>query len=198
MGAAKKRARSTGTAGDGFTAEEKATMAERAAEATASRTKRGKKDPEAEVLAKIAEMPDADRAIAEALHATVCEHAPDLVPRTWYGMPAYARDGSVVCFLQVASKFKTRYCTLGFSDTATLDDGEMWETAFAHRLDPCGAKARGGVARTGQPLTVSQRRVALTGPDGRRLRPGYAPRRSIATLMSETSVATTRASRRAG
>ncbi len=81
--------------------------------------------------AKIAEMDEADRAIAEGLHALILQTAPDLVPRTWYGMPAYARDGKVLCFFQASQKFNTRYCTLGFSDEAALDDGRMWPTAFA-------------------------------------------------------------------
>jgi len=88
-------------------------------------------DGEADVLAKIAEMPAADRAMAERLHALITATVPALVPRTYYGMPAYARDGNVVCFFKNASKFKTRYATLGFSDKAKLDDGEMWPTEFA-------------------------------------------------------------------
>ena len=83
------------------------------------------------MLAAIAELPEADRAMAERLHAIVKANAPDLAPRTWYGMPAYARDGKVVCFFQSAEKFKTRYATLGFSDKANLDDGALWPTAFA-------------------------------------------------------------------
>jgi len=117
----------------GFSAEEKAAMKERAAElkAEASR-KRGKKaDGEADLLAKIAEMPEADRALATRIHAIVKEVAPSLSPKTWYGMPAYARDGKVVCFFQGAAKFKTRYATLGFTDSANLDEGDMWETSFA-------------------------------------------------------------------
>ena len=88
-------------------------------------------DGEADVLAKIAEMPAPDRALAERLHSLIKAEAPSLAPRTWYGMPAYARDGSVVCFFQSAQKFKTRYATLGFSDKASLDEGSMWPTAFA-------------------------------------------------------------------
>ena len=88
-------------------------------------------DGEREVLAKIAEMQGSDRAMAERLHALIKASAPDLSPRTWYGMPAYAKDGSVVCFFQSAQKFKTRYATLGFSDRSNLDDGTMWPTAFA-------------------------------------------------------------------
>jgi uncharacterized protein YdhG (YjbR/CyaY superfamily) len=112
----------------GFTAEEKAAMKERAQEAKASRLKA---DGEADVLAKIAEMADADRTIAERLHALVKATAPALAPKTWYGMPAYALDGKIVCFFQPSQKFKTRYCTLGFNDAAKLDDGNMWPTAYA-------------------------------------------------------------------
>ena len=110
-----------------FTAEERAAMRERAKEAKRA----GKKDGESDVLAKIAEMPEADRVMAERIHAVVEEAAPDLAPKTWYGMPAYAKDGKVVCFFQSAQKFKSRYATLGFSDQATLDDGHMWPTTFA-------------------------------------------------------------------
>ena len=111
-----------------FTAEERAAMRERAKELKAER---GRADGEADVLAKIAEMPKADRVMAERLHAIVKASAPDLAPRTWYGMPAYARDGKVVCFFQSAQKFKSRYATLGFSDRANLDKGDMWPTSFA-------------------------------------------------------------------
>ena len=83
------------------------------------------------MLAKIAEMPDSDRVMAERLHAIVKASAPDLAPKTWYGMPAYAKDGKVVCFFQSADKFKSRYATLGFNDSANLDEGAMWPTAFA-------------------------------------------------------------------
>ena len=110
----------------GFTAEERAAMRERAKE-----MKAGKGDGESDVLAKIAEMPKADRVMAERLHAIVKAAAPDLTPRTWYGMPAYAKDGKVVCFFQSAQKFKSRYATLGFSDRANLDKGVMWPTAYA-------------------------------------------------------------------
>jgi uncharacterized protein YdhG (YjbR/CyaY superfamily) len=118
-----KRTRET----DGFTADERAAMKERARE-----VRRGSKaDGESDVLAKIAELPDPDRAMAERLHALVKEHAPDLTPRTWYGMPAYAKDGEVVCHFQSAAKFKSRYATLGFSDRASLDDGALWPVAYA-------------------------------------------------------------------
>ena len=93
--------------------------------------KKGKADGEGDVLAKIAEMPEPDRVMAERLHAIVKASAPALSPRTWYGMPAYAKDGKVVCFFQSAQKFKSRYATLGFSDRANLDAGEMWPTSFA-------------------------------------------------------------------
>lgn len=114
----------------GFTADEKAAMQERARE-TKKASRATHADGEGDVLEKIAEMPDADRALAERLHALVRREAPGLTPRTWYGMPAYARGGKVVCFFQAAQKFKARYATLGFSDEATLDDGAMWPTAFA-------------------------------------------------------------------
>ena len=112
----------------GFSAEEKAAMKERAKELKAAKSRAA---GEADVLAKIAEMPEADRVLAERIHALVAEHAPQLQPRTWYGMPAYALDGKVVCFFQDAAKFKYRYATLGFQDTAHLDDGDMWATTFA-------------------------------------------------------------------
>ena len=111
-----------------FTAEEKAAMRERARELKAQA---GKADAEREVLAKIAEMQDSDRVMAERLHALITASAPDLSPRTWYGMPAYAKDGNVICFFQSAEKFKARYATFGFSDKANLDEGAMWPTAFA-------------------------------------------------------------------
>jgi uncharacterized protein YdhG (YjbR/CyaY superfamily) len=120
--------RTTGKPSKGFTAEEKAAMRERARELKASASKA---DAERDVLAKIAEMPEPDRAMAERLHALIKESAPALSPRTWYGMPAYAKDGKVVCFFQSGEKFKTRYATLGFSDKANLDKGAMWPTAFA-------------------------------------------------------------------
>ena len=126
--------RTTGKASNGFTAEERAAMRERAqeAKATARRGPRaGKADGESDVLAKIAEMPKQDRAKAERLHTIIKASAPDLSPRTWYGMPAYAKDGKVVCHFQSAQKFKTRYATLGFSDAANLDEGAMWPVVFA-------------------------------------------------------------------
>jgi uncharacterized protein YdhG (YjbR/CyaY superfamily) len=116
----------------GFTAEEKAAMKERARELKAeARAEKDRAAGEADVLAKIAEMPKSDRAMAKRLHKIVKDNAPDLWPRTWYGMPAYARDGKVVCFFQSADKFKARYATFGFNDTANLDKGAMWPVAFA-------------------------------------------------------------------
>ncbi|WP_137988791.1 iron chaperone [Streptomyces vilmorinianum] len=119
---------------DGFTDEERSAIKERAKEVRAS-ARRGpraaKADPETEVLAKIAEMPEADRVLAERIHAIVKADAPDLSPKLWYGMPAYAKNGKVVCFFQSAQKFKTRYATLGFSDQAELDEGTMWPTSYA-------------------------------------------------------------------
>ena len=111
-----------------FTAEERAAMKERAREVKAAA---GKADGEKDVLAKIAEMPKADRVIAERLHALIKATAPGLVPRTWYGMPAYSKDGNVLCFFQSAHKFKSRYATFGFNATANLDNGDMWPTSFA-------------------------------------------------------------------
>ena len=123
----------TGESSERFTDDELAAMRERAQELKAARRGAGAKqaDGEADVLAKIAEMPEPDRALAERLHALIRASAPTLSPKTWYGMPAYARDGKVVCFFQSAQKFKSRYATLGFSDAANLDDGAMWPTAFA-------------------------------------------------------------------
>jgi uncharacterized protein YdhG (YjbR/CyaY superfamily) len=116
----------------GFTNEEQAAMKERAKELKAeARAKKSKADGESDVLAKIAEMPEPDRALAERLHAIITASAPALSPKTWYGMPAYARDGKIVCFFQSAQKFKSRYATLGFSDEANLDEGAMWPTSFA-------------------------------------------------------------------
>jgi len=126
--------RTTGKASKGFTDEERAAMRERAQElkAAARRGPRtGKADGESDVLAKIAEMPAPDRAIAKRLHAIIKASGPAVSPRTWYGMPAYAKDGKVVCFFQSGQKFKTRYATLGFSDQAHLDEGTLWPTAFA-------------------------------------------------------------------
>ncbi len=120
----------------GFTDEERAAMKERAKELKTEehrrpRAKKDKTDGESDVLAKIAEMPEPDRAMAKRLHTIIKASAPDLSPKTWYGMPAYAKDGKVVCFFQSADKFKSRYATLGFNDEANLDEGAMWPTSFA-------------------------------------------------------------------
>jgi len=112
----------------GFSAEERAAMRERARELKAASSKA---DGERDLLAKIAEMPESDRVMAERLHALITATAPDLAPKTWYGMPAYARDGKVVCFFKAASKFDSRYATFGFEEDAHLDDGAMWPTSFA-------------------------------------------------------------------
>ena len=124
----------TGKESTGFTDEERAAMRERAREteaATRRGSRSGKADGESDVLAKIAEMQEPDRVMAERLHAIVKASAPALSPKTWYGMPAYAKDGKVVCFFQSAEKFKSRYATFGFNDTANLDDGALWPVAFA-------------------------------------------------------------------
>ena len=121
-------------ASGGFTDEERAAMKERARESKADARRgprAGKEDAEQAVLAKIAEMPGSDRALGERLHAIIKASAPVLSPKLWYGMPAYAKDGKVVCFFQSAQKFNTRYATLGFSDVAKLDEGAMWPTAYA-------------------------------------------------------------------
>jgi uncharacterized protein YdhG (YjbR/CyaY superfamily) len=126
---ARKSARSTAATSrksKGFSAEERAAMKERAQELKAD-----KADGESALLAKVAEMQGTDRAMARRLHAIIKASAPTLSPRTWYGMPAYAKDGKVVCFFQGAQKFKTRYATFGFSDAANLDEGAMWPTSFA-------------------------------------------------------------------
>ena len=124
----------TGKTYEGFTAEERAAMKDRAQELKATgrrRSRAAKADEESDVLAKIAEMLPPDRALAERLHAIIKASAPDLSPRLWYGMPAYAKDGKMICFFQTAQKFKTRYATLGFSDKANLDEGAMWPTSYA-------------------------------------------------------------------
>jgi uncharacterized protein YdhG (YjbR/CyaY superfamily) len=142
-----KSTTATGTKFEGFTDEERGAMKDRAQElkAAARRGPRaGKADGESEVLAKIAEMPGPDRALAERIHAIVKASAPALSPRTWYGMPAYAKDGKVVCFFQSGQKFKTRYATFGFNDAANLDDGAMWPTAFALTELTAAAEARIG------------------------------------------------------
>ena len=127
-----KSTTATGKASKGFTDEERAAMRERAQELKAS-ARGGKADDESAVLEKIAAMPEPDRTMGERLHAIIKGSAPGLSPKLWYGMPAYAKDGNVVCFFQNAQKFKTRYSTLGFSDKAALDEGQMWPTSFALR-----------------------------------------------------------------
>jgi uncharacterized protein YdhG (YjbR/CyaY superfamily) len=135
MNDTRKSARSTSATGPkskGFTDEEKGAMKERAKELKAeARASKDKAEGERDLLAKIAEMTDADRRLAEKIHAIVSANAPNLSPKTWYGQPAYAKDGKVVCFFQSAQKFNTRYATLGFSEDANLDDGTMWPTSFA-------------------------------------------------------------------
>jgi uncharacterized protein YdhG (YjbR/CyaY superfamily) len=131
----------------GFTDEERAAMKERAQELKAE-ARRGpradKADGESDVLAKIAAMPEPDRAMAERLHAIIKASAPALSPKTWYGMPAYAKDGKVVCFFQSAHKFKSRYATFGFNDKANLDEGGMWPTSFALKELTAAEEARIG------------------------------------------------------
>jgi uncharacterized protein YdhG (YjbR/CyaY superfamily) len=139
--ATQKSAKSTtGKASMGLTAEERAALRETIAERRAAG---GKAEGESAVLAKIAEMPASDRAIAKRIHAIIKASAPTLAPKTWYSMPAYAnKDGKVVCFFQSAAKFKSRYATLGFSDTANLDEGNMWPVAFALKELTAAEEAR--------------------------------------------------------
>ena len=133
--ATRRSAKSTtakGKTSRGFTAEERAAMKERARELKAeARANKNKAEGERDVLAKIAEMPEPDRAMATRLHEIIRASAPALSPKTWYGMPAYAKDGKVVCFFQSAEKFNSRYATFGFNDEANLDEGAMWPTSFA-------------------------------------------------------------------
>jgi uncharacterized protein YdhG (YjbR/CyaY superfamily) len=129
--------RAKGKASTMFTEQERAAMRERIQE-----LKAGEADGESNVLAKIAQMSERDRAMAERLHAIIKASAPALSPRTWYGMPAYAKDGNVICFFQSAQKFKTRYATLGFSDKANLDEGAMWPTSFALKELSTAVEAR--------------------------------------------------------
>jgi uncharacterized protein YdhG (YjbR/CyaY superfamily) len=136
MSAKKKSGKSMkdtkGKAAEGFTKEEQAAMKERAKELKAeARAKKNRAEGERDLLEKVKEMDGMDRAMAERLHAIMKANAPSLMPKTWYGMPAYAKDGKVVCFFQSASKFKARYATFGFQDTANLDDGPMWPTSYA-------------------------------------------------------------------
>jgi uncharacterized protein YdhG (YjbR/CyaY superfamily) len=143
-----KSAQSTTASGKkskGFTDEEKATMKERARELKAeARANKDKADGESAVLAAIAALPEPERAMAKRLHALITASAPTLAPKTWYGMPAYAKDGKVVCFFQSAQKFNTRYATLGFNDPANLDDGGMWPVAFALKALTAAEEARIG------------------------------------------------------
>jgi uncharacterized protein YdhG (YjbR/CyaY superfamily) len=128
----KKPAASTSKKTSGFTAEERAAMKERAKELKAeARSNKNRAEGESEVLMKIAEMPEPERAMARRLHEIITTNAPILSPRLWYGMPAYAKDGKVLCFFQSAHKFSTRYATLGFSDLANLDEGALWPTTYA-------------------------------------------------------------------
>ena len=141
----RKTTQKSGTTEKGFTAAERAAMKERARELKAEeRANKSRAEGESEVLAKIAEMPGPDRAMAKRIHAIVKESAPALSPKTWYGMPAYARDGKVVCFFQSAQKFDSRYATLGFSDEAKIDDGAMWPTSFALKKLTAADEARIG------------------------------------------------------
>lgn len=139
-----KRTAAAGTASKGFTDEERAAMRDRVKEVKAAGARGSSADEESEVLAKIAAMPAPDRALGARIHSIVKASAPELTPRLWYGMPAYAKHGKVVCFFQAAQKFKTRYATFGFSDKATLDDGSMWPTAFALRELTAADEARIG------------------------------------------------------
>jgi len=139
-----KSAKST-TAIAKFTDEERAAMKERARELKAeARADKNKAEGESDVLAKIAEMPESDRAMAKRLHAIIKASAPSLSPKTWYGMPAYAKDGKVVCYFTSADKFKSRYATFGFNDTANLDEGAMWLTSFALKELTAAEEARIG------------------------------------------------------
>jgi hypothetical protein len=135
------RSTATGKASKGFTDEERAAMREHAQELKAA-GRAGKEGDEGAVLAKIATMPAPDRTMGERLHAIIRASAPGLSPKLWYGMPAYAKDGNVVCFFQGAHKFKARYATLGFSDKANLDDGHMWPVAFALKELTAAEEAR--------------------------------------------------------
>jgi uncharacterized protein YdhG (YjbR/CyaY superfamily) len=143
--ALKPAKRVLGKVSDGFTNEERAAMKERAKELKAASRRGSRADGEADVLAKIAEMPEPDRIMAERLHVIIKASAPGLSPRTWYGMPAYAKDGNIVCFFQSGQKFKTRYATLGFSDKANLDAGAMWPTPFALKELTAAEEARIGM-----------------------------------------------------
>ncbi|MEJ7803712.1 MAG: DUF1801 domain-containing protein [Candidatus Limnocylindria bacterium] len=140
-----KRTAGRDTPSEGWTDEERAAMKEHNRELkAAARRGAAKADGEADVLAKIADMPASDRAMAERIHEVIKANGPDLTPRTWYGMPAYAKDGKVVCFFQAADKFKARYATFGFNDIANLDEGAMWPTSFALKELTAADEARIG------------------------------------------------------
>ncbi|HEY8259278.1 MAG TPA: DUF1801 domain-containing protein [Gemmatimonadales bacterium] len=147
-----RRTTATTKQSEGFTDDERAAMKERAHELKMEARRRprtGQADGESDVLARIAEMPEPDRAMATRLHAIITSSAPILSPKTWYGMPAYAKDGKVVCFFQSAHKFKARYATFGFSDEAHLDDGAMWPTSFALKeLSPAEEARIGALVKT--------------------------------------------------
>ncbi len=166
-GTQKSAKRTTGKASKGFTDEERAAMKERAQElkAEARRGPRAKKaDGESDVLAKIAEMPGRDRTMAKRLHAIVQASAPDLAPRTWYGMPAYAKEGKVLCFFTPAAKFKERYATFGFNANANLDDGNMWPTSFAlKKLTAAEEKRIGALVKKAVRTEARQPRRVLGG-----------------------------------
>jgi uncharacterized protein YdhG (YjbR/CyaY superfamily) len=158
----------TGKAAKVFTDEERAAMKERAQEvkpAARRGPRAGNADGETGVLAKIAEMAGPDRALAERLHALITASAPGLAPRTWYGMPAYAKDGKIVCFFQPAQKFKTRYATFGFNDAAHLDDGAMWPIAFALRELTAAGEARIAALVKKAASAASARRTPNTAAD---------------------------------
>jgi uncharacterized protein YdhG (YjbR/CyaY superfamily) len=141
----KKTTQKSGTTAKGFTPEERAAMKDRARELKAeARANKSRADGESDVLAKIAEMHGPDRAMAKRLHAIVKASAPALSPKTWYGMPAYAKDGKVVCYFQSAQKFNSRYATFGFSDEANIDEGAMWPTSFALKELTAAGEARIG------------------------------------------------------
>ncbi len=148
---ARRRERKSGKAAGGLTAEEKAALKERVRELRAAGT-----DGERAVLARVAVMPEPDRTMARRLHAIIKAAAPDLSPRLWYGMPAYARDGKVVCFFQPAHKFKTRYATLGFTDAANLDDGAIWPVAFALKELTPAEEARVAALYMGYPRACTE------------------------------------------
>ena len=144
-----KRATGRDTTSKVWTDEERAAMQERAKEMKAeARANKDKAQGERDVLAKIGEMPESDRVMAERFHEVVKANAPDLAPKTWYGMPAYARDGKVICFFQAADKFKARYATFGFNDDAKLDEGAMWPTSWAlTKLTPADEKKIGALVK---------------------------------------------------